>query len=83
MKVTRSLEGVNFAESTGVNVIGNRIVANREGMVLRRTDHAAIFGNTVVDNDTTGITDIDSWQNLHARNHVASNTFDGIALDPR
>ena len=81
VKVTRTLEGVNFEESTGVQVIGNRIVGNREGLVLRRTDRVTVAGNAVVDNDTTGITDIDSRANLHARNYVADNTFDGISLE--
>ena len=81
LKVTRTLEGVNVEESTGVKVIGNQLAANREGMVLRRTERATVAGNVVVDNATTGITDIDSRANLHARNHVAGNTFDGIALE--
>ncbi len=81
VKITRTLEGVNFEESTGVRVIDNCVVGNREGIVLRRTDRATIAGNAVVDNDTTGITDIDSRANLHVRNHVAGNTFDGMSLE--
>ena len=79
--ITRTLEGVNFEESTAVKVTGNRLVGNREGMVLRRTEKVTVAGNLAVNNDTTGITDIDSRENLHTRNHVAGNTFDGIALE--
>ena len=81
LRVTRTLEGVNLEESTGVKVTHNRLFGNREGMVLRRTDRAAVAGNSVVENDTTGITDIDSRENLLVRNHVAGNTFDGISLE--
>lgn len=81
VEVTRTLEGLNFEESTGVRVIDNRLVGNREGMVLRRTDHVSVAENAVVDNDTTGITDLDSRENLHARNRVVGNTFDGIYLE--
>lgn len=81
LRITRTLEGVNLEESTGVRVIDNRVVGNREGVVLRRTDRSTVAGNTVVDNDTTGITDIDSRSSLHARNHVADNAFDGISLE--
>ena len=81
VKITRTLEGVNFEESTGVKVMDNRLVGNREGMVLRRTEKVTVAENLAVNNDTTGITDIDSRDNLHTRNHVAGNTFDGIALE--
>lgn len=81
LSVTRTLEGVNLEESTGVKVTQNRVFGNREGMVLRGSDRATVVGNVVVDNDTTGISDIDSRESLHARNHVARNTFDGISLE--
>ena len=81
MRITRTLEGVSFEESSGVRVIDNQVVGNREGMVLRRTDRSTVAGNEVVDNDTTGITDIESRTNLHTRNRVTGNTFDGISLE--
>jgi parallel beta-helix repeat protein len=81
VRITRTREGVNFEESSGVRVIDNHVLGNREGIVLRRTDRSTVAGNKVVDNDTAGITDIDSRVNLHLRNLVADNTFDGISLE--
>lgn len=81
VRITRTLEGANFEESSGVRVIDNQVAGNREGIVLRRTDRSTVAGNAVVDNDTTGITDIDSRTNFHTRNHVSGNTFDGISLE--
>lgn len=81
LSVTRTLEAVNLGETTGGKVRDSRLAGNREGIVLRGTARTTVAGNVVVDNDTTGITDIDSRANVHARNLVARNTFDGISLE--